>query len=812
MKYSMKGAAVLLAAAVLLSGCTGTSINHPPAIGSSEPRGDARMPEEGTLTLRVNASDADGQALSCSWYVDGNLSFQSGKPFVFNFLPGRALGDHLVKAVVSDGSMKATRSWKVAVYAVNHAPSVERDQPGGGPWTVNEGSTLVLSANVTDPDGDQVWLRWTLDGAAVPENRSSYTFAPDHNMSGAHAVRLLAGDGNATSELAWNVTVVNVNRAPRLESWSPPSEVHLLELGSQLFCATAADDDGDGVQYRWSLDGAPAGEGPSFNYTTGYFSAGNHTVTVSAGDGSQADSHSWAVKVDNLNRPPRMTGFSPPGDASVGEYGVVAFAVEAGDDDGDALSVLWYLDNGTAAAGTGARFNYTPGYDTVGNSTVTAVLSDGTGSASHSWNVSVSRATADWSVLVYVNADNDLEPYLIEDFNEMELCGSTERVNIVVQMDRHPGYDASSGDWNGTRRYRVEKDGEMRAMNSRLLEDLGELNMGDQKTLSDFLLWGLEKFPARRYQVVLSGHGDGWPGISQDFTDQNDRLILAELAGGLGAFVAERGAPIEVLELDVCYWAMLETDWALRDLTGYIVASEDIDPSAGQRYDLCLGELLKDPDMTPRMLSIVLVDAFRQAYATGGYYPGDSETCTQSAIDTAALATLAGALDALCAVLDGNLTALSSSLSQARSGVETYGKPEYIDLYDLVRSLRELSFLDGLNATADAVLSAMNATVVANTRGTLRPHSYGISIYFPSRSYAYKAAYAELAFSLEHAWNGMLKAYLDLNGRSAGGRASTGPSPEGAPAQRSAAVSVPERKMLNPPGTDVNKFTFQGGS
>ena len=55
----------------------------------------------------------------------------------------------------------------------------------------------------------------------------------------------------------------------------------------------------------------------------------------------------------------------------------------------------------------------------------------------------MSNVTADWSVLVYMNADDDLEPYLIEDFNEMELCGSTGRVNVVVQMDRHPGYDAS---------------------------------------------------------------------------------------------------------------------------------------------------------------------------------------------------------------------------------------------------------------------------------------------------------------------------------------------------------------------------------
>ena len=812
MKYSRNGLAVLLAAAVLIAGCIGPSVNHQPVIGSFEPGDDARVPEEGTLAFRLNASDADGQALSCSWYVDGNLSQKGKRPFVFDYSPGRAVGEHVVRAVVSDGSMTAQRSWKVTVSPINHPPVIDAGPAGGGARTVNEGASLSFSVNVTDADGDPVWLRWTLDGRAVSENQSSYLFAPDFNMSGAHPVRLLAGDGNATSELAWNVTVVNVNRAPVITSWSPPADIHLLELGSQLFCASAADEDGDTLQYRWSVDGAPAGEGTSFSYDTGYFSAGNHTLAFEASDGALAEEHSWNVRVDNLNRPPRIASFDPPGDAAATEYGTVALTVEGADDDGDALSVLWYIDNGTTTAGTGPFFNYTPGYGSVGDRTVTAVVSDGTDSASRSWNVSVSRAVADWTVLVYMNADNDLEPYIVEDLNEMEVAGSTERANIVVQLDRHPGYDASSGDWNGTRRYRVEKDYDLRLIESCLLEDLGEQNMGDPGTLSDFLLWGLEMFPARRFQVVFSGHGDGWPGISQDFTDQNDRLTMTELAGGLGAFVSERGAPIDVLELDVCYLAMLETDWALRHSADFIVASEDIDPSAGQRYDLYLGELLEDPGMTPRQLADKLIDAFREAYSAGGYYPQDGETCTQSAVETAGLEALAGALDGLCAVLSGNLTALSSQLSQARQGVETYGRPEYIDLYDLVSRLRAQSPLDDLNATADAVLSALNATVVANTAGTLRSRSFGISIYFPVRSYSYKAAYAELAFCQEHSWDVLLKAYYNVTGRSAEGRAPGG-APAGAPPTAvSAQLSVSERKVLNPKATDTEMLTFAGGS
>lgn len=808
-----KAATALLALAVILSGCTGTSVNRPPTVSSSEPGPEAMMPEEGTLRFSLEAEDPDGQALTCRWYVDGNLSLVSRKPFILDYTPGRAVGVHVIRAVVSDGSMSVQRTWNVTVLAVNHPPVLSASPPAPGPLSVNEGGSLPFSVNASDPEGDPVTLSWTLDGVTVAEHNASFLLEPGFDAAGAHVVELRASDGNATSVLEWSVTVIDVNRAPRLVSWSPPGDIHIRELDTQLFCATAADDDGDALVYSWTLDGAPAGNGQSFELVTGHFSAGDHVVSVEAGDGRLSDSHDWAVRVDNLNRPPRVDAFDPPGDAATTEYAPLGFRLDGVDDDNDPVSVSWFVDGGTTPAATGAMFNWTPGYDSTGNHTVKAALSDGTDTVDRSWNVSVSRAVSEWTVLAYMNADNDLEPYLVEDLNEMELVGSGGNLSIVVQADRHPGYDASSGDWNGTRRYRVERDDELRILSSRLLEDLGEVDMGDQGSLRDFLLWGLERFPARRYMVVLGGHGDGWQGISQDFTDGNDRLSVDELAGALGAFRAARGAPTEVLLLDVCYWAMLETDWALRDEASFIVASEDIDPSAGQPYGSSLGALAADPALSPRDLAVRLVEAFREAYSSGGYYPGDSETFTLSAVDTSGLGALAAALDGLCEMAAGNMSNLSSQLQSARSGVGTYGKPEYIDLHDLVTRLRSLSDLDALNGSADAVLAAINATVVAEAHGPLRAASRGISIYFPVRSSGYRDSYAELEFSREHRWDMLLGAYYNVTGRSAGGRAPGVDAPAGDfPPVESNPVSIPERKGLNVNRSDVIMLSRGGGA
>ena len=47
------------------------------------------------------------------------------------------------------------------------------------------------------------------------------------------------------------------------------------------------------------------------------------------------------------------------------------------------------------------------------------------------------HATACWTVMVYLDGDNNLEPAAIDDLNEMEAVGSTNKVNVVVQFDRH---------------------------------------------------------------------------------------------------------------------------------------------------------------------------------------------------------------------------------------------------------------------------------------------------------------------------------------------------------------------------------------
>jgi hypothetical protein len=117
---------------------------------------------------------------------------------------------------------------------------------------------------------------------------------------------------------------------------------------------------------------------------------------------------------------------------------------------------------------------------------------------------------AQWTVLAYLAGDNDLEGVLLDDLKEMERVGSRPgTVEILAQLDRAPGGDATGGDWSGTRRYYVTRSATPARLGSKLLADLGDANTGDPALLEDFLSFGTRRFPARATMLVLSNHGSG---------------------------------------------------------------------------------------------------------------------------------------------------------------------------------------------------------------------------------------------------------------------------------------------------------------
>ena len=120
------------------------------------------------------------------------------------------------------------------------------------------------------------------------------------------------------------------------------------------------------------------------------------------------------------------------------------------------------------------------------------------------------RAPAKWTYMVYMSADNNLEDEGILNLNQMEAVGSGGGLEIVAQFDRSPDYDTTNGNWTDTRRFYVTQDSDPAIINSQMLQDMGEVDMGRMESLRDFIVWAVGNYTAERYYLDVWGHGGGW--------------------------------------------------------------------------------------------------------------------------------------------------------------------------------------------------------------------------------------------------------------------------------------------------------------
>ena len=368
--------------------------------------------------------------------------------------------------------------------------------------------------------------------------------------------------------------------------------------------------------------------------------------------------------------------------------------------------------------------------------------------------------TAEWTVMVYLDSDNNLESAGINDINEMEMVGSTTEVNIVVQADRIPGYDISNSNWTTTRRYYITQDSNPILINSEF-NDLGELNMGDPDTLVDFASWAVSSYPAKKYLLVIWNHGGGFRSpaytakdIAWDDTNGGDKITMPELEDALFAISNQMGKNIDIVGMDACYMAMIEVAYQIKDYADILVTSEESEPNDGWPYDTILGELSGNPLISPEQLSADIVDKYIYSYPF--------EEVTQSAIDLSYIDSLASQLSNLAlAIMDDSLTPKGVYIDAACSS-QYYGDPDFIDLYDFCDKIFDHSNSLEIKIMAIIIQQTLSSTVInSDYSGWGVSGSKGLSIYFPWYYNYDSEKYNDTNFAQDTFWDEMLL-YLGL--------------------------------------------------
>jgi len=391
------------------------------------------------------------------------------------------------------------------------------------------------------------------------------------------------------------------------------------------------------------------------------------------------------------------------------------------------------------------------------------------------------NSTAKWTFMVYLDADNNLEGAGIEDFNEIEIVGSTAEVNIVVLFDRAPEYDTSNGDWTGTRIYHVKKDSDpnnlatyTEGVDVWYSENETEMNMGDPQTLVNFTLWAMEHFPAEHYFLDLWDHGGAFWGVCWDDScgEKGDALNMTELGEALDRITETAGRRLDIVGFDACLMGEAAVMYEVKGYADIGVGSGFTEPGDGWPYTEILSPLAQNPDMSPRDLAALVVDAYIESYTDREDDPQDSPSVSMAAVDLKKFELAADAISAfgMQMSLGSPITlpaAYYSHLRYIRSRTASYDMANVgpfditqycmYDIIDFADRIEQDPTLTFLHDSAYAMEAKIKDAIIKAKTNDAKFRYHGLTVYFPSGTQTlYDSRFSQTRFARERYWDEFL--------------------------------------------------------
>ncbi len=227
----------------------------------------------------------------------------------------------------------------------------------------------------------------------------------------------------------------------------------------------------------------------------------------------------------------------------------------------------------------------------------------------------------DWTVMVYMPADNSMEKAALVDINEMEAAEfDFENNHVIVLADCNNNRDGYDGEWNGTRLYEIQHD--KNGMNETLVslrlgcKELGlssrkegELDMSDPEVLKTFVSSTAKYYPASHYAFVMWGECSGYSGRSKTtravaFDDTSvsymeNKDFADSLKDGL-----EKN--FDVLAMDTCFGSEIELLCEFEKCADYFVGMEGLQKVEGWDYCPLLNLLSKEPDEGKKFAELLM--------------------------------------------------------------------------------------------------------------------------------------------------------------------------------------------------------------
>jgi hypothetical protein len=405
------------------------------------------------------------------------------------------------------------------------------------------------------------------------------------------------------------------------------------------------------------------------------------------------------------------------------------------------------------------------------------------------------KTPAKWTIMVYLAGDNNLSMAGEADLAEMRSVGSTPDVHVVAEFD-------CAGE-DGTRRFRVERRGA-----GEQVEAIGETDSGDPSTLERFVGWAVERYPAKRYALILWNHGGGWApaeierlakardAAGFDLREAGERastglgrllfrsswqrildlrtpaeravcsddgsghsLDAVELGRVLGAIATRLGRPLDFLGLDACLMSCIESAFEAGSRVAVMAAAEEAEPAGGWPFGRVLGALAAEPGMTARGLGARVVAEYVDDLRRKDY----GGAVTIAALDLRRLGRLVDALNSLARALIDSGPGAAATVWKAQRDTPHFCRETQWDLARLAENIARLASGDEVRTAAKALReelrpAAAGPVIASAASGPGVAGCGGLSIYMPPlvRVSPY---YGDLAFARSSRWPEWLAAY-----------------------------------------------------
>ena len=188
-----------------------------------------------------------------------------------------------------------------------------------------------------------------------------------------------------------------------------------------------------------------------------------------------------------------------------------------------------------------------------------------------------------WAIYWYL-CGSDLESEYgaaTDDLLELLDVKLPENVKIVIETGgtRQWQNDMMNADY--LERYVYDSEG------LHLIDQLPQANMGSEETLSKFLSFAKENYPATKTGFLFWDHGGG--SVAGAASDENfgyDALTLDEMYKAFDSNyeLSEETPPFEMIGFDTCLMATVDVAYTYNDIGKYLVASQELEPANGWLY------------------------------------------------------------------------------------------------------------------------------------------------------------------------------------------------------------------------------------